>query len=258
MINNFSKGTFTVAFHLQLVKNLLLIVNTAGLFIYGAMRCIFFDFPVAVNDELTTICKLLAVCSVFAVTASLLILLADMIDFIILKKKEVVIPAPVKFISAALILVIVIASSCKRPAVSVGIKKDFNTGMSSSYSGMEPGKTFLVMNNEILHHTDIPLGESFMLVNDGVKGLEVKDGKVRVGCSLLITDQQNKILMQENDLFAGHDEFPEKEAKMLKCTVNTGAPMKWEEHYTVAVVFWDKNSNSKIENKVSIRCIDIP
>jgi hypothetical protein len=34
--------------------------------------------------------------------------------------------------------------------------------------------------------------------------------------------------------------------------------MQWEEKYDVAVTFWDKNGNGKIENKVTIRSIDIP
>jgi hypothetical protein len=152
---------------------------------------------------------------------------------------------------------VVLLSACNTP-VSVGIKKDFNTGMSSSYNGMEPDKVMLVMNNEVLGHTDIPLGESFWIVNDGIKGMQAKNGKVKVGCSLSITDQKGKVLLNEKDLFAGHDEFEEKEAKMLKCTVSTGEPMQWEEKYDVAVTFWDKNGNGKIENKVTIRSIDIP
>jgi len=114
------------------------------------------------------------------------------------------------------------------------------------------------MNNEVLNHTDIPLGESFLLVNDGIKGMQVKNVKVTIGCSLQITDSIGKILLSEKDLFAGHDIFDEKDAKMLKCTVSTGESMKWEEKYNVAVNFWDKNGNGKIENKVTIRMIDLP
>jgi hypothetical protein len=125
-------------------------------------------------------------------------------------------------------------------------------------TGMETEKVLLVMNNEVLNHTDIPLGESFLLVNDGIRGMQVKNGKVTVGCSLKISDQKGKVLMEEKDLFAGHDVFEEKDAKMLKCTVGTGKPMEWEEKYNVAVTFWDKNGNGKIENNVIIRCIDIP
>jgi hypothetical protein len=65
-------------------------------------------------------------------------------------------------------------------------------------------------------------------------------------------------LLNEKDLFEGHDEFAEKDARMLKCTVSTGKPMQWEERYNVAVTFWDKNGTGEIENAVTIRSIDLP
>lgn len=150
-----------------------------------------------------------------------------------------------------------IVSSCKTH-FSKGIKKDFNTGLTSTYTNLEPEKVFLLMNDEVLNHTDIPLGESFVVINDNVKGLTVKNGKVSVGCQLEISDSTGKALLTEPDLFAGNDQFNEVDAKRLKCTVNTGSPMKWEEKYKIKVKFWDKFGDGNIENTVTIRSIDIP
>ena len=164
------------------------------------------------------------------------------------------------FSSRVLVLFILfafVAGSCKTHFAK-GIKKDFNTGLTSTYTNLEPDKVFLVMNDEVLNHTDIPLGESFFLVNDDVKGLTVKNGKVSVGCMLEIADSSGKALLTEADLFAGNDQFNEVDAKRLKCTINTGSPMKWEEKYKVKVKFWDKFGDGNIENTVTIRSIDIP
>lgn len=141
---------------------------------------------------------------------------------------------------------------------SAGIKKDFGTGLVSTYKNLEPEKVFLVMNDEVLNHTDIPIGETFFLINDNVKGLKEKDGKVSVGCSLKITDQKGKVLLDEKDLFKGEDVLKKEDAKMLRCTITTGDPMQWEEKYDVLVKFWDKYGDGSIENKVTIRAIDIP
>ena len=186
-----------------------------------------------------------------------LILKTDSFESFIRRVILIILPKYIKRVSFLLMISLISMNACKAP-VNVGIKKDLNTGLSSSYSGMEPEKVLLVMNGEVLNHTDIPLGENFLLVNDGIKGIQVKDGKVKVGCSLKISDEKGKILMDEKDLFAGRDTFDEKDAKMLKCTVGTGKPMEWEEKYIVSVTFWDKNGEGKIENKVTIRCIDIP
>jgi hypothetical protein len=139
-----------------------------------------------------------------------------------------------------------------------GIKKDLATGLTTTYKGMEPAKAFMIMNDEVINHTDIPLGEQFLVINDGINGLVIKNGKVKVGCYLKIADNSGVILLEEKDLFAANDDFPEKEARMLKCTVSTGKPMKWEEDYYVTVSFWDKQGSGRIDNTVTIKTIDIP
>jgi len=139
-----------------------------------------------------------------------------------------------------------------------GIKKDLATGLTTSYKGIEPAKAFIIMNDEVISHTDIPLGEQFLVINDGIAGLVTKNGKVKVGCYLKIADSSGAILLEEKDLFAANDEFPEEQARLLKCTVSTGKPMKWEEDYYVTVSFWDKQGRGRIDNTVTIKTIDIP
>lgn len=140
----------------------------------------------------------------------------------------------------------------------VGFKKNLETGLSATYKYIEPGKLLMVMNDEVINHTDIPIGEKFIIVNDGVDGLVSKNGKVKVGCYLKIADKDGNTLLEEKDLFANNDEFFAKDARMLKCTVTTGEPMKWEENYMVSVSFWDKQGKGRIDNKVTIKVIDIP
>jgi len=254
MLNKLSSTNF----HLRLFKTLLLTANAAGLIIYLFVHLIFFDFPFDAMYELSVLLKMFAVATSFALAVCLLVILADAADFFVIKRKMTALPLSIKTFSVVLVALVIFLASCNVPVVSAGIKKDFNTGMSSSYNGMEPEKVMLVMNNEVLGHTDIPLGESFLIVNDGIKGMQAKNGKVKVGCALSITDKKGKLLLNEKDLFAGHDEFEEKDAQLLKCTVNTGEPMQWEEKYDVSVTFWDKNGSGKIENKVTIRSIDMP
>lgn len=155
-----------------------------------------------------------------------------------------------------LVLMVLQLMSCDHKLT--GVKKDLATGLVTSYKDIEPSKAFLVMNDEVINHTDIPIGEKFVLINDDVSGLETINGKVKVGCYLKIADSAGNILLEEKDLFAGNDEFAPKDARMLKCTVTTGEPMKWEQNYDVFVSFWDKQGKGRIDNKVTIRMIDIP
>jgi len=150
---------------------------------------------------------------------------------------------------------IFIFSSCNK---SAGITKDLNTGLTSSYKSMTPAKVYLIMNNEILKNADIPLGEKFYVINNDVQGLKVRDGKVSVGCALKISDTKGNILLDEADLFSGNDVFNQKEAELLRCAVQTGEPMNWEEEYDIHAKFWDKYGDGNIENKVRIRAVKAP
>lgn len=154
------------------------------------------------------------------------------------------------------LLVVLLVYGCKHKLA--GVKKDLATGLVTSYKEIEPAKAMLVMNDEAINHTDIPIGEKFIVINEGVDGLVEKNDKVKVGCYLRIADKSGNILLEEKDLFAGNDEFSPKDARMLKCTVTTGEPMKWEENYNVLVSFWDKQGTGRIDNTVTIKMIDIP
>lgn len=152
-------------------------------------------------------------------------------------------------------LLLLVACSSKNVT---GITKDLTTGLTARYQGIKPESVFLMMNDERLGHTDIPIGESFVLVNDQVSGLTEKEGKVSAGCSLRITDEQGVVLLDEKDLFAGNDVFAKDEATRLKCSINTGKPMEWEKQYKIQVVFWDKYGDGTITNEWTIRSIDLP
>jgi hypothetical protein len=151
----------------------------------------------------------------------------------------------------------IVFTGCKQ-VESKGVMKDINTGMVTHWTKTSPESVVLVMNGEQLGHTDIPLGESFQLIAKNIQGLSNKNGKISVGCALTIADKSGKPLLNEADLFAGQSEFAVADDQFLRCTINTGAPMQWEENYDVTVRFWDKNSTGQIESKFSIHMIDVP
>jgi hypothetical protein len=171
------------------------------------------------------------------------------------KKPGTVYARSILFLLLAACLFILIACNI---SVGGGVKKDLTTGLTTTYKNLVLEESLLIMNDEEIHHTDIPLGESILLVNKGVSGLVEKEGKVSTGCSLEITDSAGNILLKEQDLFKGHDMFDAKDATVLKCTINTGAPMKWDETYTAKVVFWDKYGKGNISNEVKLTMTDIP
>ena len=244
-IRKFFRGTFAIS----------LVISLS---IFAWLRLIFFEVPFSLQEDAVTLAKVV-------VTGWLMVIGIKGAFYALLGVCELVRSRSLRplfekrwvALFVATIVLSAIFASCDAQA-HAGIKKDFNTGLTASYKGIEPGEVHLVMNEEVLNHTDIPIGESFWLVNKNVKGLTVKEGNISVGCSLVITDKSGKKLLEAADLFSGKDVFAKENANYLKCIVNTGKPMEWEEKYKVVATFWDKYGTGKIVNTVTIRAIDIP
>ena len=242
--------------HLRVFRTLVLLAIILSLIIYAFLRLLFFDFSIPVLEETINILKTISTGATIGLVTYSLFLLAELAEamFKLWPKMR---PFTKLVLPLSVIGLLLFLSSCTG-SLNVGIKKDFSTGLVSDYKNMEPEKVMLVMNDEVLNHTDIPVGESFILANDNIKGMVVGNGKVAVGCSLQIADTSGKIIFDEKDLFREGGIYNEKEAKLLKCTVSTGVPMEAEEYYDVVVKFWDKKGKGFINNKVRIHMIDMP
>lgn len=225
--------------------------------VYGWGRILFYEVPFSANEDFSILVKLIALS--WAMILGLKGSLNSFIAIVELFQRRINFPAFAKRVGSFVIILLLsaILFSCQAQS-SAGIKKDFNTGLTATYKNIEPDEVLLVMNDEVLNHTDIPIGESFLLINKNIKGLVEKNDKVSVGCSLTISDKKGKKILEAADLFKDNDTFNKKDVTYLKCTVSTGEPMQWEETYDVVVTFWDKYGTGKIVNNVSIRIIDIP
>ncbi|MBC7850009.1 MAG: hypothetical protein H7Y31_09735 [Chitinophagaceae bacterium] len=225
--------------------------------VYALIRIVFYEISNSFLEELTILIKTASVAILLGLGISLLLVGIEWTDKLTRTKRKFNFFKPVRWATLVLLFCTALLYACNGQTVK-GVKKDFTTGLTATYSHIEPGKVLLVMNDEELNHTDIPIGESFLLINKNVKGLKERNGKVSVGCSLVITDKKGKKILDAPDLFKGKDVFLKKDVSLLKCTVNTGEPMEWEEKYDVVATFWDKYGNGRIVNKVKIRMIDIP
>ena len=227
-----------------------------SLSVFGWLRLMFFDFPFSFLDEVGSLVKTIA--TYWALTLGIKMVLNLGLVIFDRIRKPVSLTAALSASRTAVIVLLFASAfvSCNVPPT--GIKKDFSTGLVTKYSGLVPSKANMVMNGEELHHSDIPLGESFSIINEDIKGFIVKDGKVSVGCALRITDTTGKELLNEPDLFKERPTFQPDSARTLRCQVNTGQPMDWDQKYAVTVVFWDKFGTGKIENATEISMIDKP
>ena len=138
-----------------------------------------------------------------------------------------------------------IFSSCQ---FSKGVKKDIDTGLTSSYNGFAVENIYLSVDGNKITTNTITLGKQLVLIADGVDYYQVKDGKVYPGCRIILTDKTGKELLNLPDAFAEQINGLEKDkATLLTATLTTGSPMLVGETYHLNVRFFDKN---KKENEI--------
>ncbi|MGZ8558165.1 MAG: hypothetical protein ACXWWC_07530 [Chitinophagaceae bacterium] len=145
-----------------------------------------------------------------------------------------------------LISILFIVSSCQ---FSKGVKKDLNTGLSTSYNGFALDDIYLAdENGKRLSNNKITLGSKVLILATGVDFFAEKKGKVFPGCTIILTDKNKKEILNLPDAFANMtDGTTAAEAKTLQASLNTGEPMIAGETYYLHVRFYDKN---KKENEI--------
>jgi hypothetical protein len=241
------------SFHRRLFGNVWSVVSLASLLLYAVVRILFSEFPISMNEDLHMLLQVIRISGFISLAIYILLIAVYWIEQQKIRRltwRTVRIP----LITLALLAWLV---SCQRKQ-TIGVLTDASIGMNTQYKNLEPANLRLVMNQAEIHHTDIPLGETVQLQAEQVQGFVLKNGQATIGCSLTITDEQGRILMQEPDLFAGHEQYSATDAQLLRCSISTGAPMQYDQTYTAAVRFWDKQGDGTIQTTFPIHIIDLP
>ena len=225
--------------------------------VFGWVRTLFFEVPFSLTEDslnlVRTILTAWFIIAIFRAGWYLLIYACEVLQ----RKRAWAVVTKYSMMRWMFVLVLsAVLFACN--AQTTGFNVNGSTGLSTTYTGIVPAETKMVMNGEVLNHHDIPLGEKFTIINEGIRGLKVRDNKVSVGCSLTITDKNGKQLLTEADLFAGNPTFDKDKITYLQCQVSTGAPMEWQNDYKVNIRFWDKYGTGSIEHKLTISTNDEP
>ena len=110
-------------------------------------------------------------------------------------------------------------------------------------------KYYFEVNGEELKEAKVPYGCTVRLVLKGLGDFVVKEGKVQCLVSLKLTDKNNQVILNEEDLFK--NEYPagmpeEMFGNEMSLTAKFQTPFKINETYKFVGTIKDKNSESKV------------
>lgn len=146
------------------------------------------------------------------------------------------------------IILLFIFASCN---FSKGVKKDLNTGLTTSYNGFAVDDVFLTQGEEggtKLSSNKVALGARINVMATGVANFAETNGMVFPGCTIILTDKAGKELLNLPDAFSDMGNgLKREEATTLRATLTTGDPMTAGETYHLKCRFYDKK---KKENEI--------
>lgn len=93
MFKKFTSPGFDSSFHLQILKTLLITTNIVVFILYGLLRLMFYDFPFAIIEEVVIGLKIFGLGTMIALGASVTIMVADGLDYLIRNRSEINFPA---------------------------------------------------------------------------------------------------------------------------------------------------------------------
>lgn len=153
------------------------------------------------------------------------------------------------------LITILFFAACSGGSFSKGVKKDLNTGLTSTYNGFAVDDIYLTDDKgNKLSSNAVTLGSELIVVASGVENYTLESGKAYPGCTIILTDKNKKEILNLPDAFADiKDGLAPDQATELKATLTTGDPMQAGETYQLYVHFYDKkNTASFITSVVSL------
>ena len=140
---------------------------------------------------------------------------------------------------------------------STGIHKDLKTGLTYKFNGFSIEDVSLVSGNDILQTSAFPFLSKITMFISGLENVALKEGKVYIGCEMVITDEQGVVILQYDDLYKQYDEtgIAPEDARNLSVSLTVGDLMKIGNFYTWKVKVWDKSGEGVITAEIKFSVV---
>lgn len=139
-----------------------------------------------------------------------------------------------------------------------GTKKDFATGLTTSYDGLAVEDAYLLDGeDQRLSSNEVAVGTKISIYFTGVENFVKEGERVFPGMSISVTNAAGEEVLGAEDLFADQQEgFTPEEASVLRSALTIGDPMAAGADYQMTVVVFDKKGTGKINSSVTLKVIE--
>jgi len=125
---------------------------------------------------------------------------------------------------------------------------------SFSNNGFSIGDAILVDGqNQRAKTNEVTLNSTVAIVVEDIENYVLKDGKAFPGLDLVVTDDNDIVVLEGRDILANESGYSLEDASVLRGTITVGDPMKAGQTYHATMKVWDK---LKAESQINV-AVDI-
>lgn len=130
-------------------------------------------------------------------------------------------------------------------SMEVELVKDPNISINTDKLSYRECYLFSPERKSVITNRKVGFNDKLLFIFEGLKGFAKKDGIVEIGMTMLVKDDDGRVILDQQDLFLNQKVAPELVEQSIQASLMTtkGAisnPVKWQ------VKIWDKNSDAEI------------
>ncbi|MDO6490518.1 MULTISPECIES: hypothetical protein [unclassified Cellulophaga] len=129
-------------------------------------------------------------------------------------------------------------------SMEIELVKDPDISINADKLSYKECYLFSTERKSVITNRKVGFNDKMLFIFEGLKGFTIKDGTIEIGMTMLVKDDDERIILDQTDLFLNQKLAPELVEQSIQASLITtkGAisnPVKWQ------VKIWDKNSDAE-------------
>ena len=133
-------------------------------------------------------------------------------------------------------------------SLEIDLIKDPNITINTEKLGYGEAYLFSPDRKSVITNRKVGFNDKMLFIFEGLEGFTKKDGTVEIGMTMLVKDDNGRVVLDQPDMFLNQKINPALVQQSIQASliITEGAisnPVKWQ------IKIWDKNSDAKITAK---------
>lgn len=133
---------------------------------------------------------------------------------------------------------------------SKSVNVNLLNGLTTKGDGLSCDEVYLSDGEEKINRSSFVYGEIFTVYFENIEGFNKIDNSVFPGMSLSVTDEDENVVLEYEDMYADYSDGIDLSPLVLSAVITAAKPMTSKNSYTLQINIWDKKGDGTFEAKM--------